>query len=54
MEAHRGWSAHEMDKRLGKSGMGKSGIEGSRQPEGHSQNAKATATPAVPSFVSDF
>ena len=54
MEAHRGWKDHKMDKRLGGPDLGKPGIEGSSQPEGHSQDAKAAVSSPVAASLNDF
>lgn len=50
----QGMKRSQNGQETGKTRLWISGIEGSRQPEGHGQDAKAAATPAVPAFVNDF
>lgn len=55
MEAPREWRAHRRDKRLGRPGPGKPGIEGSREPgEGHGQWSKTYSTTGARAFVNDL
>ena len=54
MQVHGGWRAHKMDKRPESPDLGKSGIEGSSQPEGHGQDAKAAVTSPAAASLNDF